>query len=324
MNIKPYILFIFLLVISFSAVAKKKKPLFKESPPGTVMISDSLYIDKHPIRVIDYLEFLHDIRNSYTPKLHDSINKLPLYNLNPQIPRHLYDSLPMDSLFYKRMLTRTWQVVSSDKKVYGIDYHLLSSRYYNYPLVNIGYYQIFEYCKWRTDKVKLYYAVKCKTLKQRKKYPINFIYRQVRRKEWEKTLSIFFEEVKTVSKSLSNISMVNAATPYVSENKKKPFYYESDNVGEYLAGDIVAVGFNWKEEYGIGDISYVKYTKPTDWIGFRAMFEVLPDTINKPIIVKEELSKPIKNKKPKSKPSKKKTDKKLKGINNEDINRRRK
>jgi len=304
------------------SAAKKKKPLFKESPPGTVMITDSLYIDKRPIRVIDYLEFLHDIRNSYTPSLHDSINKLPFYNLDSDIPNHLYDSLPMDSVFYERMLTRTWQVVSSDKKVYGVDYHLLSSRYYNFPLVNINYYQVFEYCKWRTDKVKMHYAVISKTLKQRKKYPINFKYRQVKRKEWERTLSLYFEEVKPVSQSLHNIDLVNAATPYVPQGKKKLFYYESDNVGEYLYGEIVAVGFNWKHEYGIGDISYVRYKKPTDWIGFRAMFEVLPDTVNEARPVYATVEKPRKTKAPKT--SKKKKDKKLKGIKGEDIKRRKK
>jgi len=254
--------------------------------------------------------------------LHDSINKLPLYNLDSNIPQHLYDSLPMDSVFYERMLTRTWQVVSSDKKVYGVDYHLLSSRYYNYPLVNINYYQVFEYCKWRTDKVKLNYAVKCKTLKQRKKYPINFIYRQVKRKEWERTLSMFFEDVKPVSQSLLNIELVNAATPYVPQGKKKLFYYESENVAEYLDGEIVAVGFNWRHEYGIGDISYVRYKKPTDWVGFRAMLEVLPDTINKVRPLPAVQEKPKKTKAPKS--PKKKKEKKLKGIKGEDIKRRKK
>ena len=323
MSTRYYILFIISL-ITFSATAKDKKPLFKDFPPGTVMITDSLYIDKQPIRVIDYLEFLHDIRNSYTPKLHDSINKLPLYNLNPNIPAHLYDSLPMDSVFYERMLTRTWQVVSSDKKVYGVDYHLLSSRYYNYPLVNINYYQVFEYCKWRTDKVRLHYAVISRTLKQRKKYPINFKYRQVKRKEWERTLSLYFEEVKTVSQSLKNINLVNAATPYVPQGKKKKFYYESENVGEYLYGEIVAVGFNWKGEYGIGDISYIRYKKPTDWIGFRTIFEVLPDTINEPRPISTTPEKPKRIKTPKTKTPKKKKDKKLKGIKGEDIKRRKK
>ena len=306
-----------------STSAKEKKPLFKKPPPGTVMISDSLYIDKQPIRVIDYLEFLHDIRNSYTPKLHDSINKLPLFNLDPNIPNHLYDSLPMDSAFYDRMLTRTWQVVSSDKKAYTVDYHLLSSRYYNYPLVNINYYQAFEYCKWRTDRVKMYYAVKSKTLKQRKKYPINFQYRIVKRKEWERTLSMYFEYVTTVSERLKDLEVSNAANPYIPD-RKKLFYYESDNVGEYLENNIVAVGFNWNAKYGIGDIRYVKYIKPTDWVGFRSICEVLKDTVNKPIAIVPTKAKEKKEKVKKPKPPKKKKEKNLKGINNEGIKKRRK
>ncbi len=291
---------------------------FRHLPPGTVYLKDSLYIDKQPIRVVDYLEFLTHIRHSYTPRLHDSIAKLPLYNLSPDIAYHLYDSLPMDTVFYKRMLTRTWKVLSSDRKIYDVDFHLTSSRYYNYPVVNINYYQIFEYCRWRTDMVKINYAVKSKTLKQRKKYPINFKYRQVKRKEWELAMSEYFEDIGKLSDKVSGLKRYNAPEAYVT-NKKKKFYYDSQNVAEYLDGDIVTTGFNWQDEYGIGDVRYIYYTKPVDWIGFRCICQILPDTINKvapPIVKVEKKAKPKKIKK--SKQGKKK------GIMLEKLRRKRK
>lgn len=288
----------------FAGLSKKKR--LRINPLGTVVLTDSVYIDKQPIRVSDYLEFLSDIRRSYTPALHDSIAKLPLYNLSPSIAHHLYDSLPMDSAFYDRMLTRSWMVLANDRKVYDVDYHLINSKFYNYPVININYYQIFEYCRWRTDKVKLYYAVKCKSLRQRQKYPINFKYRPVKRLEWEKAITVYFEDIGKSSEDINNLDLNNTASAYIYDSKKQ-FYYQSTNVAEYLEDDLLAIGFNWNDKYGIGDIKYAYYSKPTDWISFRCSCEILSDTINKPIIKVEKPKKAPKEKKVKTaKPKKKK------------------
>ncbi len=294
----------FIWLVIFAGSSSKR--LFKEPPPGTIYLSDSLYIDAQPIRVADYLEFLTHIRRSYTPKLHDSIAKLPIYNLAPEVAYHLYDSLPMDTIFYNKMLTRTWEVLSSDRKIYNIDYHLTSSRYYNYPVVNVNYYQIFEFCRWRTDMVKLHYAVISKTLKQRKKYPINFVYRQVKRTEWEKAVALYFDDVVKLSDNINGIKVYNAAAAYHKERKRK-FYYDSENAAEYLDGGIVTTGFNWRDKYGIGDVRYVYFQKPVDWIGFRCICEIKKDTINKPAVVRVKKIKTPKPKKVKTaKPKKKK------------------
>jgi len=289
--------------------------MFKKLPYGTIRLTDSLYIDKQPIKVSDYLEFLSDIRNSYTPKMHDSIRKLPLFGLSPKIAYHLYDSLPMDSVFYKRMITRIWQTVGNDRFEFGVDYRLTSAKYYNYPIVNVNYYQIFEYCKWRTDKVKMFYAVKSRNLRQRKKYPINFIYRIVKRKEWEKAMGTFFSNIGKLTNSRSNTIMNNIASPYQAS---KNFSYESTNAAEYLDDEIITIGFNWINAAGLGDVSYMNFEKNTDWISFRCMCEILPDTVNKPIIPK---AKPLPKSKKKVKPKKK--ERKIKGIKTEKAKRKR-
>jgi hypothetical protein len=313
LNIRLFVILGVIWLLLFAGNSSKR--LFKETPPGTVYLSDSLYIDAMPIRVVDYLEFLTHIRRSYTPRLHDSIEKLPLYNLSPDIAYHLYDSLPMDSVFYNKMLTRTWKVLSSDRKIYDVDYHLTSSKYYNYPVVNINYYQVFEYCRWRTDMVKIGYAMKSKTLKQRKKYPINFVYRQVRRPEWEKAMAVYFEDIGKLSENVNGLEKYNAPEAY-QRNRKRKFYYDSENAAEYLDKELVTTGFNWRDKYGIGDVRYVYFQKPVDWIGFRCICEILPDTVNKqPIVV----AKPEKQPKPKKvKPAK---PKKKKGIKVENLKR---
>lgn len=304
LNIRQFVILGIIWIAIFAGNSSKVS--FKEPPPGTVFLSDSLYIDAQPIRVVDYLEFLTHIRHSYTPRLHDSIAKLPLYNLLPDIAYHLYDSLPMDSVFYNKMLTRTWKVLSSDKKIYDVDYHLTSSKYYNYPVVNVNFYQVFEYCRWRTDMVKINYAVRSKSLKQRRKYPINFIYRQVNRTEWEKAMAVYFDDVVKLSDKVNGVEKYNAPAAYIKTRKRK-FYYDSENAAEYLKNEIVTTGFNWRDKYGIGDVRYVYYQKPVDWIGFRCICEVLPDTINKPVVVKVKLPKKQKTEKIKTaKPKKKK------------------
>ena len=308
--------FVIVVIIWLSLVSglTKKGPLI-QNPMGTVFVQDSVYIDKQPIRVRDYLEFLADIRNSYTPKLHDSINKLPIYNLNPNIAYHLYDSLPMDSIFYNKMLTKCWQVLTSDRRIYSIDYHLTGSTYINYPIVNINYYQVFEYCKWRSDKLRIYYAVKNKTLRQRKKYPINFKYRAVKREEWETALSTYFEDVGKLSEEINNGLIDNTPKPYdVSKNKN--MYYESTNAAEYLDGAIATVGFNWNGKYGIGNVKYIVVNKPMDWLTFRCACEILPDTVNKPVEIKQKNEKEEKTPKIKEEKTKKK-----KGIKVENLKR---
>ena len=279
------LLIIFVIILfGFAPNPNRRKVEFHNLPYGTIPLSDSLYIDKQPIKVYDYLEFLADIRRSYSPGLRDTLHKLPIFGLNAEDLKQVYASLPMDSIYYKDMLTRIWKTVGNDKHIYEVDHRLTRSNFYHYPMVNINPRQIKEYCKWRTDKVKLNYAIQCKTLNQRKKFPINFVYRVIERKEWEKAMGIFFEDVVKIKTIKRNPVISNLASPY-NTKKGKRFCYESENAAEYLKGGIITIGFNWIDEAGIGDVSYMAFEKTTDWITFRCMCEIKADTINKPIEV---------------------------------------
>ena len=310
MRTKAFIVLSLIWIVFFAGLSVK--PMFKNIPYGTVRLTDSLYIDKQPIRVIDYIEFLSDIRHSYTPRMHDSIAKLPLYGLSEEIAYGLYDSLSMDTAFYERMLTRTWQTIGNDRHIYGVDYRLRSAKYYNYPIVNINYYQIFEFCRWRSDKVKLHYAVISKTLKQRKKYPINFEYRIIKHKEWEKAMSVFFEEIGKLKRVNDGGALLNIAKPYPKSNG---FSYQSVNAAEYLDNEIVTIGFNWIDEAGLGDVSYMHFEKSTDWVTFRCICEIKDDGMEKPEVKKK--TAPKKKLQKSHKPDPKPKEKKVKGIKSE-------
>lgn len=262
------------------ASAPKKKTLFKEVLPGTAMLSDSFYVDKTPVTVIDYLEFLSAIKNSYSPKMHDSINTLPNWGLNNTILQDLQEEFEWDSIYYDRMLTRCWLVYGNDEKVFDVDIHIKNPRFYNYPLINVNYMQVTEYCKWRTDMVKIRYAVINDTEKKRRRYPMNFKYRLASKKEWDQVLGTFFNAVDKLNDEADEYEkmMNNLVSPYID---RKVFRYNSRNVAEMLDRFVVTTGFAWNDKYELGNVSYVQYQEPSDWIGFRCVCEVIPEKVKK-------------------------------------------
>jgi hypothetical protein len=281
------------------ASVPREKRLFKDNPPGTARITDSFYVDRTPIRVIDYLEFLSAIRNSYSPKMRDTIKTLPKWGLNKDILEELQNHFEWDSIYYDRMLTRSWTYYANDEKTYDIDFRIMNPQYYYYPLVNVDYMQVNEYCKWRTDMVKIHYAVISTTEKQRRRYPMNLKYRLAKKSEWEQLLGDFLGQVETLNNNADKYEkmMDNISSPY--ENNYS-FNYSSKNVAEMLEGFKITTGFVWDEKYEMGAINYIQFNEPTDWIGFRCVCEVLPEKVKKVEvkILRDKFGKIIEEKKP--------------------------
>ena len=318
MNRKRIILIFVLLWGVLLAASLAKKRLFKSPPPGTIMLTDSLYIDKGPVRTVDYLEFLSAIRNSYSPKMHDSLKRMPRYGIDIGVVTNLQEKMKWDSIYYIAMLPRTWITYANDIKKYDVDYHIKNPKYYNYPVINLNYMQLTEYCKWRTDMVKIHYAVISSTEKQRRKYPMNFEYRLPTKKDWDKAMGKFFESVVKLEKltSVQNNTINNIAAPYES---KKGFQYDSRNVGEMLDRFVITVGFAWDEEFAMGNINYIKYDEPSDWVGFRCVCEIIPEKgrKKKTVEVKRDkfgkiIKEPKNKKKKETKPAKENTNSKTK------------
>ena len=267
---------LFSLALLFESAVPEKGLHFKELPPGTVRLSDSIYVDIQPVRVVDYLEFLSAIRNSYSPKIRDSIENYPLWGLSMKTYQDLLDRTPWDSLYFEKMLPRTLTTYANDIQKYDVDFHIKNPQYFSYPVVNLSYRQVYEYCKWRTAMVMLRYAIKCSTENQRRKYPMNLKYRLAKVDEWDKIIGKFFgriEKENFLNENDNNL-VTNKLAPYP---QKKYFQYESSNVGEMLEDLQVVVGFAWDEHFGIGKINYVVWEQPVDWIGFRCVCEILPE-----------------------------------------------
>lgn len=264
----------FFILPVFLISCKSSEDLFESPPPGTVYSGDSIYMDAMPVRTKDYLDFLNSIRNYYSKAFVDSVKKLPNYGLRKTQVDSMMAYFKGDSNLYKQMLPRVWMTYSSYDKRYEPDYRLSNPRYLNYPVVNITPEQARKYCEWRTNMVLLYYATISKTEIERQKYPMNMKYRIPERKVWEKTLSIYFRELG-VNKHDGKYENKNLPKPY-EPNRKKYFYYEATNAAELLDKDVVSLDFEWTKSVGLGNISYVKYKKPEDWITFRCMCEILP------------------------------------------------
>ena len=310
---KVVILFVLLWTLLLAA-SYAKKSLFRSPPPGTIRLTDSLYIDKAPVRTIDYLEFLSAIRNSYSPRMHDSIKTFPSYGLNVSDLTNLQQKLEWDSIYYIRMLTRTWITYANDIKKYDVDYRIKNSKFYNYPIVNVNYMQMTEYCKWRTDMVKIRYAIICSNEKQRRKYPLNFEYRVPTKKEWDQAMGKFFDDIVKLDKLTSSKSNIlnNDAKPY---EESKDFQYGSENAGEMLDNFVIATGFAWDEHIDMGNINFIKFREPSDWIGFRCVCEILPEKGRKKkstAVKRDKYGKEIKTKSPKKKKAKEKKENKPK------------
>lgn len=270
----PKAVLLLTIVVLIMGMGAKKEKLFKP-PPQTLRLHDSLYVDIMPIKTKDYRAFLGALKSYYSKAFHDSVQHLPLWGL----PRHRLDSLKRhfrgDSVMFQEMLPRTWMTYDNYQKRYEVDYHLTNPRYIEYPVVNITPEHAKMFCQWRTDMIKLYYAVESLSERARSKYPLNFEYRMITTKEWELILYDNFNDVGFIPKGDRETENMNIPKPYQRKGKRK-FYYDVDNAGELLAGNDVSIDFQWTSSLKLGSISYIEFKEPSSYITFRCVCEILP------------------------------------------------
>src|SRR5690606_1299263 len=77
----------FILLYTLTSFSQKQRHGYN-SPPGTIKLNDSLYIDVAPVDNIMYLEFLHGYNSFWSEKTHDSLAKLPNFGLKNSIPTY--------------------------------------------------------------------------------------------------------------------------------------------------------------------------------------------------------------------------------------------
>ena len=133
------------LCVSFT----KENPFI---PPGTVQINDTLFADETEISNFSWLEYTWNTAATYGT----------------------------DSEEYKSCLpdTLVWREKNSYNEPY-VNYYFRHVAYRDYPVVGVSYEQAVAFCKWRTERVKMFLTRK-RDFKNH-----HFEYRLPSKEEWD-------------------------------------------------------------------------------------------------------------------------------------------
>jgi len=253
-----------------------------ETPPGTVWLRDSLFIDQHEIANIDYLQFL--------------------WWMSVKEPTKFKEMLPD---------TQCWLNVGDTAFK---NFYLRHPAYQDYPAVGVSYTQAMYYNKWRSERISEMMYVRDNKVKWRLdstyNFPIKVKCRLPLREEWEFAAASGLDYGQYPLGYQSLYQKDSAFIDYIRNNKTRWFstvqiesfkrnrfnaYHMLGNVSE-LTSDSLIKGLNFltnldgtspfseikftreADSLNLGYTikSYMKYEKPAAWLGFRCVCEVLP------------------------------------------------
>lgn len=281
-----FLLILLQACVLFKPQSSHRKPshVKVETPPGTVWLRDSLFIDEHEMTNEDYHEFLTWLkrkdRNTYHNMLPDT---LVLHENTFTLNRFVKD-------------------------------YLTNSFYYPYPVVGVSLAQATAYCAWRSDRVSEMMYVRDRKIKYHPDSVYPFEKRVVCRlptsEEWEYAAQAglpyernpigydsLYRKNGAIVDNLYSQGIVSFGVPMPVQSYWKNnynLYHMLGNVSE-LTSDSMIKGLNFltqpNGESKVPDIrfqheadtlaniyttkSYMRYKKPASWLGFRCVCEVL-------------------------------------------------
>jgi formylglycine-generating enzyme required for sulfatase activity len=146
----------------------------KKTPPGTIRINDSLYIDKHPVTNIEYAAFLYCVGLFWNHAFSDSINrmatpKVDMEKLQRQPNKDLQWRINQQALINRMQIDKTpYKFIDT---ALNLQQYLTHPRLRDFPVVGISLEQAVTFCKWRSDMIRIAYAQQNNTeRKQRRHY----------------------------------------------------------------------------------------------------------------------------------------------------------
>ena len=249
-----------------------KKTVIK-APPGTVQLSEKLFIDQRPTTVMDYrvIEYFSLIVNldCYA----DSIGEKWTSNemLPPGYHEELRDVCASDSVevshtFLDREFLSTKKPIAYKEPMgHAFDSYYKHPAYADYPLIGVRFDQAKAYCAWRTNAVKQGMMIDG-SLPSTLPYK-DFTYRLPTKAEWLQAQDAF-----TKSKFVAEQTTVDAAIIQWVDLKGKKDYIGFSNISEMVAEEGVALGRNWKME-DENVLSEFEYSEKAEWLGFRCVCE---------------------------------------------------
>lgn len=228
------------------------------TPPGTIQINDTLFADETEISNFSWLEYTWNTAATYGT----------------------------DSKEYKSCLpdTLVWREKNSHNEPY-VNYYFRHIAYRDYPVVGISYEQAVAFCKWRTERVKMFLTRK-RDFKNH-----NFEYRLPSKEEWEQLAYSSSSVLSNNGKDEKGMRRLNCVymdtfvvkgkTHYSSDVTAPVYSYWKNFIGLYnMLGNVaemvqekgICKGGGWRnrlEECRVGKDQ--EYTKANAWLGFRCV-----------------------------------------------------
>lgn len=136
-------------------------------------------------------------------------------------------------------------------------------KFQHYPVLNISKEVAEAYCKWRTERVKIFWQKEISENKEKYNYPKDILYRLPKTSEFKEAIA-FFGYSKGKYKAVKNSFIFQYLHNYKAKNKKAIFI--KDNISEYTL-DGLPFGNNWKNSSD--------FDGPSNYLGFRCVCELL-------------------------------------------------
>jgi formylglycine-generating enzyme required for sulfatase activity len=235
------------------------------APPGTVQLSENLFMDECEISNKAWKEFTYYL----------------LYVKN-------------DSALYRQMLpdTTVWKTQLFNNSVF-IDYYFRHPDYNGYPVVGVSYEQVKAFCEWRTERVN-------ELLERTAKAPFKkVLYRLPTEKEWElaaagkleldkypfgyekteyrsrgttyNTFNCLYQHIDPDGNQVTNVIPV-----FSSESNRYGIFNMIGNVSEMVAEKGIGKGGNFNLYVDDCKVkNQQQYTSPQCWLGFRCICEIV-------------------------------------------------
>lgn len=169
-----------LIIILFTSSCSLFKPvnssdpyvLDPSTPPGTIMLTEDLYIDRVPVTNLMYSEFLENIENYWSLEKHEKIKDFPRYGLEKD---SVFTPWTGNTRLYMEANHQDPEEMITTKLSMG---NYASSPFFQWhPVVNVSRKQAELYCLWRTDLANSVYAIKSKNAFKRSRFPYQVKFR---------------------------------------------------------------------------------------------------------------------------------------------------
>ncbi len=140
-------------------------------PPGTVKLTETLYIDRVPVTNMMYGEFLDHLEKYWSLKKHEEMKTYANYGLDADTVFAPYNGS-----------TRLLMSAQVDPYLFvqpklDVNNYMSHSYYQWHPVVHASQEQAALFCKWRTDMVNAVYGIRSRKEGQRSNYPAKVNYR---------------------------------------------------------------------------------------------------------------------------------------------------